>query len=141
MLNWGDRGYGPGLAYMVDFPFGVGLGGTSSGAQAAGLAARGQVVDANFMRILTDLGLLGLWSFVAILFLAARSALKKKDDSVGWMLLIGLICLICLGTNTLDSYYVSHCFWMFLGAIDTRDRVSRSTGERRMTTLGELGCL
>jgi len=140
MMNWGDRGYGPGLAYIRDFPLGVGLGGTSSGAQGAGLASRGQVVDANFMRILSDLGLMGLWSFVAILFLAARAALRKKNNPVGWMLLIALIGLICLGTNTLDSYYVAHFFWLFLGVIDTRDRVAGSTGGLR-TTPGEVGSL
>jgi len=83
---------------------------------------------------------MGLWSFVAILFLAARAALRKKNNPVGWMLLIALIGLICLGTNTLDSYYVAHFFWLFLGVIDTRDRVAGSTGGLR-TTPGEVGSL
>lgn len=122
MVNWGDRGYGPGIAYVMEFPFGVGLGGTSSAAHAEGLASRGQVVDANFMRILADLGLVGALAFSVVLWQAARSAVRKQKRPGGWLLLIGLIGLISLGTNTLDSFYVAHCFWIFLGVIDTRNR-------------------
>jgi hypothetical protein len=112
------RGYGPGLEYFVDFPFGVGLGGTSSAAQSAGLAERGQVVDANFMRILADLGIIGLSSFLLVLWFAVQAA-GRKEKQLGWVVLVGVHVLICLGTNTLDSSYVSHCFWLFLGIIDT----------------------
>jgi hypothetical protein len=119
-LDLQKRGYVPGLAYIKDFPMGVGLGATSSVADTMGLAGRGQVVDANFMRILADLGILGLISFLAVLIAAARSALKR-ENGFGWLLLFGLTILICVGTNTLDSYYVSHSFWLFLGVIDTRD--------------------
>lgn len=114
-----QRGYGPGLSYFKDFPMGVGLGATSSIAADMGLATRGQVVDANFMRILADLGLLGLLSFFAVLLAASRAALKR-ENGFGWLLLFGLIAAICIGTNTLDSYYVSHSFWLFLGVIDTK---------------------
>ena len=113
------RGYGPGLSYLVDFPMGVGLGATSSVADAMGLAARGQVVDANYMRIMADLGIGGLLSFIAVLWAAACAALKRANG-VGWFLLYGLIAAICIGTNTLDSYYISHLFWLFLGVIDTK---------------------
>jgi hypothetical protein len=115
------RGYGPGLSYFIDFPLGVGLGGTSSAAELAGLSARGQVVDANFMRILSDIGIIGLFAFFAVLWLTGNSAIDKKQDSLGWIILVGLICIICIGTNTLDSYYISHTFWLFLGIIDSQD--------------------
>jgi hypothetical protein len=114
------RGYKPGMAYVQDFPFGVGLGATSSVADSMGLATRGQVVDANFMRILADLGMLGLFSFLTVLLAASIAALKKPENAIGWLLLFGLIVAICIGTNTLDSYYISHIFWLFLGVIDTR---------------------
>jgi len=114
-----ERGYGPGLSYFTDFPEGVGLGGTSSIADDKGLAMRGQVVDANFMRILADLGLLGLLSFFAVLLAASRAALRR-ENGLGWLLLFGLIAVVCIGTNTLDSYYISHTFWLFLGVIDTK---------------------
>jgi hypothetical protein len=126
ILNWRDRGYAPAIDYIVDFPFGVGLGGTSSAAHGGGFATRGQVVDANFMRILTDLGMVGLLAFGVVLWQAAKTALHKKRRPGGWILLIGLFCLISLGTNTLDSFYVSHCFWLFLGVIDTRDKAVNS---------------
>jgi hypothetical protein len=118
-FDFEKRGYGPGLSYFRDFPMGVGLGATSSIADTMGLATRGQVADANFMRILADLGLFGLLSFFFVLLAATRAALKRKDG-FGWLLVFGLITAICVGTNTLDSYYVSHSFWLFLGVIDTK---------------------
>jgi hypothetical protein len=114
-----QRGYGQGLLYFEDFPMGVGLGATSSVTDSMGLAKRGQVVDANFMRILADLGILGLFSFFFIILTAACAALKR-EHGFGWLLLYGVIIVICIGTNTLDSYYVSHLFWLFLGIIDTK---------------------
>jgi hypothetical protein len=119
------RGYGPGLAYFKDFPLGVGLGGTSSGAEGAGLASRGQVVDANFMRILTDLGIVGLLLFFTVLWFAVRSAFRR-ENGLGWAIIIGSVCIVCIGTNTLDSYYISHSFWMLLGVIDTPTQKAHS---------------
>lgn len=112
------RGYGPGISYFKDFPLGVGLGATSSIADSVGLSARGQVVDANYMR-LADLGLMGLLSFLLVLWCAGKAALRRRNG-YGWALLFGLIAAICIGTNTLDSYYISHCFWIFVGAVDGR---------------------
>ncbi|MBP1609321.1 MAG: hypothetical protein H6Q04_1556, partial [Acidobacteria bacterium] len=118
-IDFERRGYGPGLSYFRDFPLGVGLGATSSIADSMGLATRGQVVDANYMRILADLGIVGLFSFFAVL-LAAGAAALRRANGFGWLLLFGLIAAICIGTNTLDSFYVSHLFWIYLGVIDTK---------------------
>jgi hypothetical protein len=123
------RGYGPGLSYFSDFPMGVGLGATSSVADSVGLTARGQVVDANFMRILADLGLMGLLSFLLVLWCAGKAALRRRNG-FGWALLFGLIAAICIGTNTLDSYYISHCFWIFVGAVDGRLPASYAAAAR-----------
>ncbi len=74
-----DRGYGAGVAYFIEFPLGVGLGGTSSAAENNGLTTRGQVVDANFMRILADLGFQGLASFLFVLIVASYAALRRNS--------------------------------------------------------------
>lgn len=125
-FNFEARGYGPGLSYFSDFPMGVGLGATSSVADSMGLATRGQVVDANYMRILADLGIIGLASFMAVLWAAGRAALRR-ENGIGWLLLFGLIAVICLGTNALDSFYISHLFWLYLGVIDTREHSGHAT--------------
>lgn len=136
--EYGGRGYGSVVPYFNRFPFGVGLGATSSAAYSAGLASMGQVVDANFMRILADLGIQGLCSFLAILVIAFLEASKKREGS-GWIVLLSGIVLICLGTNTLDSQYVSHLFWMFLGVIDTPDwsepMIGKQKSASRLVTL------
>ncbi|MDX1953665.1 MAG: O-antigen ligase family protein [Verrucomicrobiota bacterium] len=130
------RGYAPGLEYIQEFPLGVGIGGTSSAAYSAGLARMGQVVDANFMRIMADLGIFGLALFLFILFTACRLALKK-EQGLGWVALIGTFCLVCLGTNTLDSHYISHLFYIFLGMIDSAPTVQAKKPLPQTLTPGE----
>ena len=107
------RGYSVTGKYFLNFPLGVGLGGASSAADSYGYCSWGQVVDANYMRILVELGIIGLLIFVCILFSVIKNAVKNQQLNVLCSILI--ICIIMVGTNTLDSYYVSHCFWLFVG--------------------------
>jgi len=110
------RGYGLAYSYIQDFPFGIGLGGSLSASDSAGLASRGQVVDANFMRILVDLGVQGLALFLSLLIISAISA-TSLEHTIGWLsLLIGFV-VIWLGSNTLDNFYVAHIFWLSLGIL------------------------
>ncbi len=102
--------------YITDFPFGVGVGAT--GASSDGLQDRGKVVDANFMRILADLGIQGLALFIVVIVAAGLSALKRKDR-LGWISVLVIYVVVALGTNTLDSHYVSQLFWIFLATMDT----------------------
>jgi hypothetical protein len=120
--SFANRGYASGLRYVAEFPLGVGLGGASSAADSAGLAGWGQVVDANFMRIVADLGIQGIILFLLIIGVAAHAAFKKQE-TFGWLAVLGIFCGVSLGTNTLDSHYVSHLFWIILGVIDTPDAV------------------
>jgi len=111
------RGYGPGLRYLHSFPLGVGLGATSSAADDAGLASKGQVVDANFMRIAADLGISGLALFVLVLAAAAWRAYRSRHRAA-WLTFLSIHCGIMLTTNVLDSFYISHGFWLLLALID-----------------------
>lgn len=121
-----DRGYGPGLRYLQAFPLGVGLGATSSAADNAGLASRGQVVDANFMRIAADLGWPGLALFFLVLAGAALRALHSRNR-MAWLTILLIHCGIMLSTNVFDSFYISHCFWVMLALIDG-DRETQPAG-------------
>jgi hypothetical protein len=112
-----ERGYGPGLRYLTRFPLGVGLGGTSSAAASAGLAHQGQVVDANFMRIAADLGVVGLLVFLGVLATAAWTAYRSRHRAA-WLTLLCIHCGIMLSTNIFDSYYVSQSFWILLAIMD-----------------------
>ena len=109
-------GYTTVFDYIIEFPFGVGIGGT--GASSDGLQERGKVVDANFMRILADLGIQGLGLFIFVLLAAALTAMKRTER-MGWLTIIVIYVLVALGTNTFDSHYVSHLFWIVLAAMDT----------------------
>jgi hypothetical protein len=111
------RGYGPGLRYLHSFPLGVGLGATSSAATNAGLVSKGEVADANFMRIAADLGISGLALFVLVLAAAAWRAYGSRHRAA-WLTLLSIHCGIMLTTNVLDSFYISHGFWLLLAVID-----------------------
>jgi hypothetical protein len=111
-----DRGYKPGLMYLKDFPLGVGLGGTSSAADNAGLLSRPEVADANFMRIAADTGLIGLMLFLVVIAVAARSAMRSEQRTA-WIAFLLIHCGIMLSTNILDSYYISHSFWLLLALL------------------------
>ncbi len=112
-----DRGYGPGLRYLQRLPLGVGLGGTASAAENAGLVPLGQVADANFMRIAADLGVLGLLLFAGLLGVAAARALSAQHRNA-WLAFLVVHCGIMLSTNVMDSFYVSQSFWTLLAVLD-----------------------
>jgi hypothetical protein len=112
-----ERGYGRGFRYLRSFPLGVGIGGTSSAADNAGLVSRGEVHDANFMRIAADLGVLGLLLFLGLLGVAAWRAATSRHP-LAWLTFLVIHCGIMLSTNVFDSYYVSHSFWLLLAVID-----------------------
>ena len=124
-----DRGYGRGFTYLRSFPLGVGVGATSSAADNAGLVTRGEVADANFMRIAADLGIVGLLLFLSVLALAAWNAWTSRHRAA-WLTFLVIHCGIMLSTNVFDSYYVSHGFWLLLAVIDG-DREPAPVQKRR----------
>lgn len=117
-----ERGYRRGLRYLQSFPLGVGLGATSSAADNAGYLTEPEVSDANYMRIAADLGPLGLALFLAVMAAATARALSGSNPTA-WISFLVIHAGIMLSTNILDSYYVSHSFWLLLAIID-KDRHS-----------------
>lgn len=111
-----ERGYKPAIGYLRDFPMGVGLGGTASAADNAGLLTRPEVADANFMRIAADLGPVGLLLFLAVIGAAAGVA-WRSEHRLAWSAYLVIHCGIMLSTNVLDSYYISQSFWLTLALL------------------------
>jgi len=112
-----ERGYRAGLRYLHTFPLGVGLGATSSAANNAGLVTKGEVVDANFMRIAADLGVIGLALFVLVLAAAAWRAYGSRHRAA-WLTFLFIHCGMMMSTNVLDSFYISQGFWLLLALMD-----------------------
>jgi cell division protein FtsW (lipid II flippase) len=110
--------YRKALTLQGEFPFGMGIGATTSAADASGANPGGQVVDANYMRILVDLGAIGLYLFLAVLTFGARSVIVRHR-SKAFIVILFIYAFQATGTNIFDSYYVTHLFWLFLGIIDT----------------------
>lgn len=125
-------GYIKGWNFFLEYPLGLGIGATLSAADVSFAHPEGQVVDANFMRILADLGFEGIIIFIFIITFSIKSALKRKNP-LAWVLLISIYCGQMLGTNVLDSFYVSHTFWLLLGIIDTKPYYYKMSNESRKT--------
>lgn len=130
-----ERGYKPGARYLKEFPLGVGLGGTSSAADNAGLLTGPEVADANFMRIAADTGLVGLLLFLAVIAVAARVALQSEHRSA-WIAFLLIHCGIMLSTNILDSYYISQSFWLLLALLVADGEGAKSIAAARSTVPG-----
>jgi len=110
--------YQVGWDYFLRFPLGLGLGATSSAVYNAGLIVGEEVTDANFARILADLGIVGVTLFGVVLFsLYTRAMLAPQ--ALGWLTILTIYLLVSLGTNVFDGFYVAHLFWLFAGIIDS----------------------
>jgi len=117
--------YDKGMAFLADFPLGLGLGATTSAADDAGAHLGGQVVDANYMRIAADLGVVGLFLFLMLLVVAFLTAFRASRVN-GLALIVVMYGIQASGTNVLDAYYVSHVLWILLGLM-TSDRAGQRT--------------
>jgi hypothetical protein len=113
--------YGKGVSFLADYPLGLGLGATTSAAQDSGAHVNGQVVDAYYMRVASDLGVHGLALFLVVLATAAIQSLRHSVIR-GGAVLVAIYSLQSIGTNVLDTFFVSHAFWLLLGLSGTEVR-------------------
>jgi len=95
------------------------LGATTSAADLAQANLGGQVVDANYMRILSDLGLPGLSLFLFING-AVLWSLRKKPNRFAFMAALAIYGIVALGTNVFDHYYMGHFYWLLVGIMTSR---------------------
>jgi hypothetical protein len=119
-----NAGYVQGWENVQRFPFGLGLGATLSAADDAGANPGGQVVDANYMRVLSDLGIPGLFLFCGILATGVWRASRSSPRFL-WTSVVATYAIVGIGTNVFDSFYVSHVYWTLLGVIDAGVAVGR----------------
>jgi hypothetical protein len=123
MLAERSGGYTMGMVYATAFPLGIGLGGSGNAASDAGLQNWGRVVDANFMRILADLGVQGLMLFLLIIGVAIHAGLRKRKNT-GLACIIAIYAIIAIGTNVFDGHLTPQLFWLIMGIADTPGEVS-----------------
>ncbi len=102
------------------FPLGVGLGASLSASEQASNSGLGQVVDANFARILADTGIIGLFLFIAILVLAFNTSIRSRS-LLFFTITILFYSFQALGTNVFDSFICIHLFWIFLGILNNKN--------------------
>lgn len=128
--------YAIGWRYANAHPLGLGLGATTSAAFNAGLFTYGEeVTDTNFLRILADIGIPGLALYLLILGAGVARALRVRGG-IGWSALIATYALVAVGTNILDSFYLSHLLWIILATIDGHE--DHGVGAARAVVVPEL---
>lgn len=131
-LSYEDRvSYQKVWPVMEAYPIGMGVGATTSAVDSAGLNPGGQIVDANHMRILADVGMLGLLAFFMPVFIGLSRLLdgcRIRGLTLGLMLLT--LNIQATGTNTFDSYYVAHIYWAMIGFLATETGLNY-TGTRQ----------
>jgi hypothetical protein len=71
------------------------------------------------MRIAADLGVFGLSLFLLVVGVAAWRAFRSPNRWA-WLSVLVIYCGIMITTNILDSYYISHTFWMLIAMIDSQ---------------------
>lgn len=113
-------GYVKASQIIKKFPLGVGLGASLSASEQASNSGLGQVVDANFARILADTGIIGLLLFLAILALALYKSIKSRS-LLFFTITILFYSFQALGTNVFDSFICIHLFWIFLGILNNKN--------------------
>jgi hypothetical protein len=117
VISLRDRdSYGLILDQLVRHPFGMGLGATTSAADSYGYNSGGQIVDANHLRILADLGPIGFVLFVLLVAHAVWLSRRARLFVPFGLVVLGYN-LQALGTNVFDSYYTGHLYWMYVGMI------------------------
>jgi hypothetical protein len=115
-----DIGYIKAWQIIKMFPLGVGLGATLSASEQASNSGLGQVVDANFARILADTGFLGLLLFLGIIAIALFISIKNRS-LLFFSITILFYSFQALGTNVFDSFICIHLFWIFLGILNNKN--------------------
>lgn len=102
------------------FPLGVGLGASLSASEQASNSGLGQVVDANFARILADTGFVGLLLFLVIIGIAFFKSIQNRN-LLFFSITILFYSFQALGTNVFDSFICIHLFWIFLGILNNKN--------------------
>lgn len=120
MLSERTIGYVKAGQIINMFPLGVGLGASLSASEQATNSGLGQVVDANFARILADTGIIGLFLFLGILALALYKSIKSRS-LLFFTITILFYSFQALGTNVFDSFICIHLFWIFLGILNNKN--------------------
>ena len=111
------EGYTKAGLLISEYPMGVGLGATLSASDQATGSGLGQVVDANFARILADTCIIGFVLFLLVLFLALKKAVRRTAFGM-YAMVICFYSFQALGTNIFDSFLCIHLFWLYLGILN-----------------------
>lgn len=127
----GERGSGWSdfMGEILRSPFGIGVGSTGSVAEKVAALTGSRTTtyqpDSQFVKVLLELGILGLWLFLLLMGFALAAALITADRSVDpdSALALGIAAgiLAAIGASTVSTYFeifpIDVFFWMFLGVL------------------------
>lgn len=99
-----------GIDTFFDYPFGAGLG--TMGHKAAEAGFTEVVADGNYLRMLSEIGIIGFCTFLILIIRGVKNVFGKQMEILA--VLIGF-CLQAVGSNVFDLFYSSLFFWYLLG--------------------------
>lgn len=111
---------------LIQYLVGLGVGATTSIADSMGYNPGGQLVDANHMRILGDLGFIGLLLYFSVLVRPLLTGISRPE-MIPLAFVLVAYNLQALGTNVLDSYYTGYLYWLYLGLLSRVSSAESST--------------
>tara|TARA_B110001452_G_scaffold214725_1_gene185701 strand:- start:420 stop:1655 length:1236 start_codon:yes stop_codon:yes gene_type:complete len=71
------------------------------------------IPDANYFRIIADIGFLGFLSFLSVVLYSTYRL--RKNGHVGLYAVVLMYLFQAIGTNVFDLYYSSFIFWFIIG--------------------------
>lgn len=110
------------ISIISNSPLGVGLG-QAGHKSFSGDTFKG-VFDNNYLRVFAELGILGFFSLLLVVFISVYMSIRKSIHSAvnnlrNVLLVILLIFYFqAIGSNILDLHYSSFLFWSFLGILN-----------------------
>ena len=136
------------LSRVRERPFGLGIG--AAGGVSKQLPGRYIVGDNQYMKVLAEVGFLGLLAYLVALFLQMRFLLIATGPGVEpklrarvWLAFCGSmgILVACLTANTMEHYPAGMLFWLINGmavgeyeAWEVKRRMTSQTAGERTTT-------
>ncbi|WP_044365144.1 O-antigen ligase family protein [Vibrio fluvialis] len=109
--------------------FGLGIGQSGQFAYKAGVSIKHYITDGDYIKIVSEGGLIFLFFYLLISLNVIRVFFKKiKYDLLGSSFLLFIVTgfyLQMIGSNISEYYFVNFVFWVFIGVFCHNDRKIR----------------
>lgn len=99
-----------------------------------GLSIAGEAIDGNYVRLLVESGILGLASWLALLWIIFKEALKYRKNKLSYLVIYGVISLsiIAVFIDIFVSSKVIMLFWFLVGAMYAYSEKEKKSNKKKI---------